>query len=405
MRTAPLLQSGKHQLHLLRLRGTAAALRHVDEHIRVYHQEIYLLLLLPHLALGKFRDVFAVGQTALGVEVHHVAHQEFQGVAVHQARLLGRFVAVHRLRVLHAQGYARYLPHVLALDRLLEREEGHALVAVVHQMRHHAVQEIRLSRVRAPRQDDEPAIRSGVEDAVGELAHAHLVAVVVVAHQDVEHLVGILLQVVHVALVRRLGLADDSRHLVPAERLVHLADVFLAAGQARHLGTGGILVDERLDEHSSRTVGVAAYHDVLSLQNPFLKGLVALGDVGGGAVCHAQHVGESAAHQGEAVFFALGDDDLSDDSGFGAQVVDAVDAVGGAGLGGRNLGESLAPFAGDGVLLHAAELGVDDFSEQSVAVYDGRHFLHALGVLALGVVGGLHDEGAHHALLSDDVGR
>ena len=294
---------------------------------------------------------------------------------------------------------------MLTLDRFLEREERHSLVAVIHQMRHQTVEEIRLSRVRATCQDDESAIRSGVEDVVGESAHTHLVAMVVVAHQDVEHLIRVLLQVIYIALVHGFGFLYDASHLVASECLIHLADILLSARQARHLGTGLVTVGKRLDEHSSRTVAVAAYYDFLGLQNPFFKRLVALGNVGSGTVGHAQHVGVSAAHQGEAVFLALGDDNLVDDFSVRAQVVDALDAVWGAGLGRRNLQESLAPFAGDGVLLHGAELGVDDFAEQAVAIHDGREFLHALGVFALGFVHGLHDPGAHHALFPDYLGR
>ena len=78
---------------------------------------------------------------------------------------------------------------MLPLDRFLEREERNSLVAVIHQVRHQTVEEIRLARIRATGQDDESAIRSRVENMVCELAHAHLVAMVVVAHQDVEHLV------------------------------------------------------------------------------------------------------------------------------------------------------------------------------------------------------------------------
>ena len=74
-------------------------------------------------------------------------------------------------------------------------------------------------------------------------------------------------------------------------------------------------------------------------------------DVGTGTVGHAQHVRVSAAHQGEAVFLALSDDNLVDDFSVGAQVVDALDAVRSTRLGRRNLQESLAPFARDRVLL------------------------------------------------------
>ena len=128
-------------------------------------------------------------------------------------------------------------------------------------------------------------------------------------------------------------------------------------------------------------------------------------DVGAGTVGDAQHVGESAGHQRESVLLALGDDELSDGLCVGTEQVDAVDAVGGAGLGGGNLAEELAPLAGDGVLLHGAELHVDDFSVQVVAVGDGRYHHHAFRVFGFGVICILLHPCAHHSFLDDDVGR
>ena len=404
-RTAPCLQLRQHQSHLLRLRGTAAALGHVDEHIWVYHQIIYLLLLAVHHRLHHSDDVVAVGQAGLCVEIHHVLRQEVQHPLVLLPSLFGRFCAVHILRVPHPQGNAGNLPHVLALDRFLEREERHALLVVVHQMRHQTVEEIRLSRVRATGEDDESALGSGVEDAVGESAHPHLVATVVVAHHDVEDVLLVLGEVVDVGVADALRFGYDSLHLAASECLIYLADVLLALRQRGNLGAGLVLLYQEFYQSAARAVGIAADDDFARLLNPLVEGLVTLLDVGAGAVGDAQHVGESAGHQRESVLFALGDNELADGLCVGSEQVDAVDAVGCAGLGGGNLAEELAPFAGDGVLLHGAELHVDDLAVQIVAVGDGRHHLHAFRVLAFGVIRRLLHPCAHHSFLYDDVGR
>lgn len=67
--------------------------------------------------------------------------------------------------------------------------------------------------------------------------------------------------------------------------------------------------------------------------------------------------------------------------------------------------KSLLHSPGDGVLLHGAELHVDDLAVQVVAVGDGWHHLHAFRVLAFGVIRILLHPCAHHSFLNDDVGR
>lgn len=75
----------------------------------------------------------------------------------------------------------------------------------------------------------------------------------------------------------------------------------------------------------------------------------------------------------------------------------AVDAVGGAGLGGRLLCEVFRPFSGDGVEDDGAEFHVDDLAVQVVAVGDGGYGDAAVRVLALPVVCLLVHVGAHHS--------
>ena len=57
------------------------------------------------------------------------------------------------------------------------------------------------------------------------------------------------------------------------------------------------------------------------------------------------------------------------------------------------------------MLLHGAELHVDDLAVQVVAVGDGRYHHHAFRVLAFGVICILLHPCAHHSFLDDDVGR
>ena len=293
--TAPCLQLRQHQPHLLRLRGSAAALRHVDEYVGVYHQEVEAVL--AHVALSHRYDVVAVGQARLRVEIHHVLRQVADNLAVHLPGISLLHSLVHAGGVFHSQCHPRYLPDVLRLDRFFEGEERHALLALEHQMCHHAVQKISLSGVRDARQDDESAVGGRVEDAVGEHAHAHVISLVVVAHHHFQDIGFVLVQVVDVLCRHVFRLLYDSPHLVGSEGGINVADVLAVAGEMHHLGACGIGVEQRLHHASAGSVGISADDDFLHLGYPFLEGLVALVDVGLGAVGDAQHVGESAAHQ------------------------------------------------------------------------------------------------------------
>ena len=394
--SAPCLQLGQHQAHLLGLRGSASSLGHVYEDVGVYDEIVQPSL--AHLLLRHGDDVVAVGQSALGVEIHHVAHQEAQCFLVLLPCLLGGGYAVQGGGVAHAQGYAGYVPDVLRLLGQLKAEVGYALLAVVHQMGGEAVEEVGLARVWDAREHDEPALVGGVEDAVGEGAHAHVISLVVHAHHGAHDFVLVLGQVVYLVGVHLLRLADDAPHLVGSECLVGLADVLHALWQRYHLGPGLVSVQELDFQSSARLVFVAADDDFLRLEYPFLECLVALLDVGGGAVGYAEHVGESAGQEGEPVLLALGEDELVDGFGSGAQGVQAVDAVGGAGLVGGYLLKVLAPLAREGIEAHGAQLHVDDAPREPVAVGDGWHGLGSLRVFAAPVVHSLAGVGAHHSL-------
>ena len=226
-RTAPCLQLRQHQPHLLRLRGTAATLRHVDEYVGIYHQEVETVL--AHVALSHRYDVVAVGQARLRVEVYHVLRHVVDNLTVHLPCLALLHGVVHAGGVFHAQCHPCNLPYMLCLDRLLEGEEGYALLTLEHQMSHHAVQEIRLSRVRDARQDDESAIGSRVEDAVGLHAHPHVVTLVVDAHHHLQDVGLVLVQVVDVLCRHILSLLYNSSHLAGPEVGIYVADVLAVA--------------------------------------------------------------------------------------------------------------------------------------------------------------------------------
>ena len=385
---APRLHLGQELLHLLRLREPLLALVYRHEHVGVNHQEIQPVLAAQ--ALAHPHDIRRRRQLALSREIHHVVAQIGNQRVQTRALQLGiQLVGAHVLHPFLQTGNPHtHLGHVGEMLRLvgqLEREEAHALVAVEDEVRHHAVQEIRLSRVRDARHHHQSAGGSEMEHAVGQRAHADAVAVVILSQHHALDVVGMLFGGIHILHAQLLGAENNLPHGFGAIAGIHLADVLASAGQFGKGSLVGVELKQTLHQSPARAVGVAAHHDFLRLSNPFGKCLVALSDIRLASASHADNVGESALHQGETILFALGDNESVDGFGIDSQRVDAVDAVRGAGLRGRFLPEILDVSA-VGVLRHASHLHVHDASAHAVAVGDGRHLLVSLRVVALGII-------------------
>ena len=160
MLAAPRLHLGQELLHLLRLREPLLALVYRHKHIGVYHQEIKPVLAAQ--ALAHPHDIRRRGQLALSHEIYHVLAQiRNQGVQTGALQLGIHLVGTGILHpLLQVRNPHTHLGHVAEMLRLvgqLEREEAHALVAVEDEMSHHAVKEIRLSRVRDARHHHQSA--------------------------------------------------------------------------------------------------------------------------------------------------------------------------------------------------------------------------------------------------------
>ena len=343
----PCLHLRQHALDGLRL-GAVAARFHLHEEVRV-HDEILQREGAAH-AVGHAQDVVGRGRHLVQVEVHHVAVEETDdGLQLFAGVGQGVHFAQHQLDE---------VGDVLVLVRHLEGKVADVTPGFCHQAAGEVVQEVGLAAVGLSGHNDQSALVGGMENVVGERAVTHFVAVVEVAVEDAQYLVGAIFHGDDVRGVLRAGGVDDPAHHIRTVGGEHVGDVLAISRQDGEEAAGAEVVGKVLDERPPGQVAVTADHEVARLEQPGFKGFEALAEVARRTVGHADDVRITRFVQRQDVFFALGDDDPADALVCHAQGVDAVDAVGRTGGGGRILAPKLGVVRRSGAACRSRGGGV-----------------------------------------------
>ena len=320
---APRLKPREHLLDLQRLALDVVV--SLDEEIGIHIQEMHRLP--PHGLLAQTDDGVGGGTAGAERNIHHMTVKTRH----HISHLVGR----EPVEFGSAEGNAHERCQVLGLVGLLERAEAHALLLMEGEMRHEAAAPVGLAAVGLARHDYQPALVGEPEVAVGKLAEARAVAVVIQSVEHVEHLAADACRIDELAAVGEAGGIDGLLHRLLALGGKQVGDVLVAVGQASDSHRLAVLVVEIVPQRVHHIIAwlvlvVAYYHAAHGLE-PFHKRLhirvgLCLCPVG-----HGYDIPEPRRHERADVLLALGDDErdaVGVAEPFGPEAVDVVGRYG-----------------------------------------------------------------------------
>ena len=253
----PRLETGQHRLDALGFGLAFSALR-LYKKIRVYHQ-IFQRLPAAY-QIGPVQNVSGSGRHFVHIQMNHVSVQK---INIGCQLLVGIGGGVG-----FAQQQVYQVCYMLVLVRNFEREVAYKAFRVAHDAAGQVVQKIRFSAVGHTGHDDQAACVGGMENAVGQGAVAHAVAVVVFAVQHIHHLFPALFYSDDIGGVAGTGIFYDALHHFGAVKIHHIAYVFASSGQGGEKAACSEVVGQMFHQCASGQVGVTADHDVLHLVQP-----------------------------------------------------------------------------------------------------------------------------------------